>query len=195
MTREQVKKIFPEITEEQLKSVLDLNSADIGRAKGDQEKLQGDLAKANETIREYASTIAELKQAAEGSEDFKKKFEELERKVAEEKAEAERREQEAAEEAALSERFRAAVGENKWRDELTEKAVYSEFKNAVRDEANKGRGDRDILDGLTKDKEYYAQEPGRIPVFVRGTGGTGGGEANPFRFGFTGIRAREAEKK
>lgn len=33
MTREQVKKLFPEATEEQISAVLDANSADIGKAK------------------------------------------------------------------------------------------------------------------------------------------------------------------
>ena len=33
MTREQIKNIFPDITEDQLKAILDINSADIGKAK------------------------------------------------------------------------------------------------------------------------------------------------------------------
>ena len=43
MTREQIKNIFPDITEEQLKAILDINSADIGKAKGDSEKLKEEL--------------------------------------------------------------------------------------------------------------------------------------------------------
>lgn len=174
MKREDIKKYFPDATEEQLKGLLDINSADIGKVKGDFDKVKADLDKANSTIKEYETTISELKKSAEDNEDFKKKFEELEQKIADEKAEAEKKAKEEAEEAALAERFKTVVGENKWRDELTEKAVYSEFKAAVAEEANKGKGDKDILDTLTKDKEYFAKDPAKTPAFSRGSGFGGG---------------------
>lgn len=34
MKREDIKKFFPDATEEQLKGLLDINTADIGKAKG-----------------------------------------------------------------------------------------------------------------------------------------------------------------
>ncbi len=73
-----------------------------------------------------------------------------------------------------SNRFKTVVGEQKWRDALTEKAVYAEFKTALQDEANKGKGDKDILTALTQDKEYFAKDPARVPAFSRGTGFAGG---------------------
>lgn len=175
MKREDIKKFFPDATEEQLKGLLDINTADIGKAKGELETVKADLEKANGTVKEYETTIADLRKSTEGNEDFKKKFEELEKKIAEEKAEAERKAKEAAEEAEFSERFKTVVGEQKWRDELTEKAIYAEFKTALQDEGNKGKGDKDILEALTKDKEYFAKDPARVPAFSRGTGFAGGG--------------------
>lgn len=173
MKREDIKKYFPDATEEQLKGLLDINTADIGKAKGDFDKVKADLNKANGTIKEYETTIADLKKSAEGNEDFKKKFEELEQKIADEKAEADRKAKEAAEEADFSNRFKTVVGEQKWRDELTEKAVYSEFKTALKDEANKGKGDKDILEALTKDKGYFS-DPSKTPgIFTRGSGFAG----------------------
>ena len=118
---------------------MDINSADIGKAKGDFDKVKADLEKANGTITEYETTIADLKKSAEGNEDFKKKFEELEQKIADEKAEADRKAKEAAEEADFSNRFKTVVGEQKWRDELTEKAVYSEFKTALKDKQDNSK--------------------------------------------------------
>lgn len=174
MKREDIKKIFPDATEEQLKGLLDINTADIGRAKGELETVKADLEKANGTLKEYETTIADLKKSAEGNEDFKKKFEDLEQRIADEKAEAERKAKEEAEEAEYSSRFKTVVGEQKWRDELTEKAVYAEFKTALQDEANKGKGDKDILAALTQDKEYFAKDPARVPAFSRGTGFAGG---------------------
>ena len=193
MKREDIKKYFPDATEEQLKGLLDINTADIGKAKADYDKVKSDLDKANGTIKEYETTIADLKKSAEGNEDFKKKFEELEQKIADEKAEADRKAKEAAEEADFSNRFKTVVGEQKWRDELTEKAVYSEFKTVLKDEANKGKGDKDILEALTKDKGYFS-DPSKTPgIFTRGTSGGTGGEQNPFSFNFAGVRAKETK--
>ena len=174
MKREDIKKLFPDATEEQLKGLLDINTADIGRAKGELETVKADLEKANGTLKEYETTIADMKKSAEGNEDFKKKFEDLEQRIADEKAEAERKAKEEAEEAEYSSRFKTVVGEQKWRDELTEKAVYAEFKTALQDESNKGKGDKDILAALTQDKEYFAKDPARVPAFSRGTGFAGG---------------------
>ena len=174
MKREDIKKIFPDATEEQLKGLLDINTADIGKAKGELETVRADLEKANGTLKEYETTIADLKKSAEGNEDFKKKFEELEQRIADEKAEAEKKAKEEAEDAEYSSRFKTVVGEQKWRDELTEKAVYAEFKTALQDEANKGKGDKDILAALTQDKEYFAKDPARVPAFSRWTGFAGG---------------------
>ncbi|WP_277119094.1 phage scaffolding protein [Anaerotignum faecicola] len=174
MKREDIKKIFPDATEEQLKGLLDINTADIGKAKGELEAVKADLEKANGTLKEYETTIADLKKSAEGNEDFKKKFEDLEQRIAVEKAEAEKKAKEEAEEAEYSNRFKTVVGEQKWRDELTEKAVYAEFKTALQDETNKGKGDKDILAALTQDKEYFAKDPARVPAFSRGTGFAGG---------------------
>lgn len=174
MKREDIKKIFPDATEEQLKGLLDINTADIGKAKGELEAVKADLEKANGTLKEYETTIVDMKKSAEGNEDFKKKFEELEQRIADEKAEAERKAKEEAEEAEYSNRFKTVVGEQKWRDALTEKAVYAEFKTALQDDANKGKGDKDILAALTQDKEYFAKDPARVPAFSRGTGFAGG---------------------
>lgn len=192
MKREDIKKFFPDATEEQLKGLLDINTTDIGKAKGELETIRAELEKANGTLKEYETTIADLKKSAEGNEDFKKKFEELEQRIADEKAEAEKKAKAEAEEAEYSNRFKTVVGEQKWRDELTEKAVYAEFKTALQDEANKGKGDKDILETLTKDRNYW-ENPNQ-PASMAGMGtnvNTNG--ANPFNFHFAGVRAKETK--
>jgi chromosome segregation ATPase len=155
MKREQVKNIIPDITDEQLNKLLNIHSEGIGKAKGEFDKVKGDLDKANEDIEKYQSRIAELEEAVNNGDDFKKKFEDLKKEIEDEKAEAKRKAEEEAAENALAERFKTVVGENKWRDELTGEAVYSKFKAALADEANKGKGDKDILDALTKDQNYW----------------------------------------
>lgn len=192
MKREDIKKFFSDATEEQLKGLLDINTADIGKAKGELETVKANLEKANGTLKEYETTIADLKKSAECNEDFKKKFEELEQRIADEKAAAEKKAKAEAEEAEYSNRFKTVVGEQKWRDELTEKAVYAEFKTALQDEANKGKGDKDILETLTKDRNYW-ENPNQ-PANMAGMGtnvNTNG--ANPFNFHFAGVRAKETK--
>ena len=192
MKREDIKKIFPDATEEQLKGLLDINTADIGKAKGELEAVKADLEKANGTLKEYETTIADLKKSAEGNEDFKKKFEDLEQRIADEKAEAEKKAKAEAEEAEYSNRFKTVVGEQKWRDELTEKAVYAEFKTALQDEANKGKGDKDILAALTQDRNYW-ENPNQ-PANMAGMGtNVNTNSANPFNFHFAGVRAKETK--
>ena len=192
MKREDIKKFFPDATEEQLKGLLDINTADIGKAKGELEAVKADLEKANGTLKEYETTIADLKKSAEGNEDFKKKFEDLEQRIADEKAEAEKKAKAEAEEAEYSNRFKTVVGEQKWRDELTEKAVYAEFKTALQDEANKGKGDKDILETLTKDRNYW-ENPNQ-PANMAGMGtNVNTNSANPFNFHFAGVRAKETK--
>lgn len=164
---------------EVIDKIMAENGKDIEREKEKATELNGKLEAANKKVSEYETTIEDLKKSAEGNEDFKKKFEELEQKIADEKAEAERKEKEAKEEADLSERFKTVVGEQKWRDELTEKAIYSEFKNALKEEGNKGKGDKDILESLTKDKGYFSDPSKTGAFFSKGTGnGSGTGSAD-----------------
>lgn len=124
----------------------------------------------NTTKKELESKISELQATGNDAERFKTELEALKQQIADEKAAAELAAKEAAEEADFQNRFNSVVGENKWRDELTQNAVFSEFKKALADAENKGKGDKDILEALTKDKNYYV-EPGNEPVFASGTGG------------------------
>ncbi len=67
MTREEIKGILPDITDEQLKSVLDINSIDIGKAKKDYEDVSGQLATAKTTIKQLndaKSDYDDIKKAA-----------------------------------------------------------------------------------------------------------------------------------
>ncbi|MGN0134136.1 MAG: phage scaffolding protein, partial [Anaerotignum sp.] len=142
------------IEDDAIAKIMAENGKDIEKEKVKAADLNSKLEEANKKVSSYEATISDLKKSAEGNEDFKKKFEDLEQKIAEERAAAEKKAKEEAEEADFSNRFKTVVGEQKWRDELTEKAVYSEFKTALKDEANKGKGDKDILEALTKDKNY-----------------------------------------
>ena len=91
MTREDIKKAFPEATDEQIKGLLDIHTADIGKALKKQEKqitdltterddLKEQLGKANETLTSFEGVdpaklkdeVEKYKKAAKDAEtDFK----------------------------------------------------------------------------------------------------------------------------
>lgn len=116
---------------------------------------RADFNALNSTKKGLEVQLLELQEFSEKEIDLKKRLEELERKVAAEKDNAIRKEREAAQEVYLRKRFDQAAGEHKWRDELTEKAVFAEFQIAIDMEINKGKEDQEILEELTKDKNYF----------------------------------------
>ncbi len=116
---------------------------------------RGDFNTLNSTKKSLEAQFLQLQQGSHGEEDMKQRLETLERKIAAEKEALLRKEQESAQEAYLKKRFAEAAGECKWRDELTEKAVFAEFAAAVAMAVNKGKDDKEILEKLTKDKNYF----------------------------------------
>lgn len=59
MTRDDIRKAFPEATDEQISGLLNIHSADIGRARGNATQLQADLDAANQTITQLRATAGE----------------------------------------------------------------------------------------------------------------------------------------
>lgn len=126
-----------EITAEQQKT------AEI-QAKYDAEK------QARET---FEGKVAELEKVdAEGMSkeiaDLKKQI--ADRKTADDAAEADK---------ALLSRFKGVAGEAKFVNSITEKGIYAEFKDAVSKDENKGKGDKEIYEAITKDRDGIFQNP------------------------------------
>lgn len=165
MKRDDIKKEFPEATDEQINRLLDINSADIGKARGNAAKVQEDLDAA-------LATISELKANAEDSEKLKQRIAEFEQ------AEADRKEAEkkAAERAELEERFGAVSGEKKYIHDMVREGVLNDFGKALLDKANRGKSDAEIFDALTKDKGYFASE--NPPANMGGVGNIGGDDTS-----------------
>ncbi|KXL52000.1 hypothetical protein CLNEO_26990 [Anaerotignum neopropionicum] len=125
----------------------------------------------NTTKKELEAKITEFETSGKDAEKFKTELETLKTQIAEEKAAAEQAAKEAKEQEEMQSRFNSVVGEQKFRDELTGKAIYNEFVSSLKDEANKGKGDKDILEMLTKDKNYF-DNPNK-PVDMPGMGSVG----------------------
>ena len=138
------------------------------------DEVNNQLKAQKDLVAERDKQLEALDTASGDAEKYKKELEDLKAQIASEKEEAKRKAEAAKIEAEYKERFTGLVGEKKWRDELTEKAVYSAFKEALADESNKGKGDKEIFEELTKDRNYY-ENPN--PLDMSGMGGikTGGG--------------------
>lgn len=155
MKREDVTNIFNEATKEQINALLDLNSKDIGEAKADYNQIKSQLEALITEKATLEGKVAELQTVSGDAEKYKADLEALKKQIDDDKAETKRKADEAKLEEEYTTRFQTVVGENKWRDELTGKAVYQSFKEAVASAENKGKGDREIFEILTKDQNYY----------------------------------------
>jgi membrane-associated HD superfamily phosphohydrolase len=80
VTREQVKSIFPDVTDEQLTKILDLNTSDIGKAKAEYEAVTEAKKALEQQIKDRDRDIADLKKSAENNADLSKKYQELQDK-------------------------------------------------------------------------------------------------------------------
>ncbi len=159
MTREQVSNIIEGISEEQISKLLNINSADIGKAKGDFEKMKSQLTEAQSTISELEKNKTDVEKMQEEINKYKQA--EADRLEAEKQAKVEEE---------LNKRFTAVIGEAKFVNELTKNGIFNEFKSALSDETNKGKGDSEIYTTLTKDREDIFANPNKTNINMGGAG-------------------------
>jgi len=170
MTREDIKKLFEGATDDQISALLNINTADIGKAKKDSGDLETKLKAAQEDLGKAQGTIAELEKAKGDAAALQKTINDYkaadEKRIADEKAATAR--------ADIETRFGKALGDRKFAHDYISAGVLNDFEKALTDEANKGKGDVDIFDTLTKDKEgiFASQNPATVKM-----GGLGGGGA------------------
>lgn len=168
MTRDDLRGIIEGITDEQLKKILDINSADIGKVKTDLETVKGNLETANGKIADYEKEIGTLKESIGNTEEMQKKIDTLQQSIDERKAADEA----AALEKATADRFNAVCGEAKFLNEFTKNGLFAEFKTALADDANKTKSDKDIYEAITNGKDNIFMPDGGIPGVASSTGGT-----------------------
>lgn len=151
MKREEIKAIFPDATDEQLKSVMDLNGADIEREKGKRQAIETELADKKTALEKLNNEFTALKESNAGAEDFKAKFEALQKEVADKEAAAKTAAEEKEKAERIAGRFNAVVGEKKFSHDAIRADYLKRFSDAIADEKNAGKSDEDILHELTKD--------------------------------------------
>lgn len=156
MTREQVKSIFADATDEQIKSLLDIHSGDIGKAKAPIADLQAKLDTATADLTAAKSTITQL-EASKGD------VEKLQKEIDDFKAAEKQRNEAAAAaaaRAAIETRFDAVAKGKTFVHDMVRSGVLGDFEKALADKANVGRSDADVFGDLVKDKGYFKPENG-----------------------------------
>lgn len=150
MKREDVSKIFAEATAEQIDKILDLNSADIGKAKKGFDDLKADLETAKQTITDINKQYDDLKAANASAEDYKTKYDEL---VADNKRKADEqaaRELKAAERAEFD-KYINEVRPKGWKKEMYANSYFDLYCEAKAQSENKAKTTADIIHELIKD--------------------------------------------
>ena len=161
MTRDDIKKHFPEATDDQISALLDINSKDIGKHKTAAETAAADLKKANDTIADLNKNKADADALQKIIDDYKAADQ---KRQADERAAAERAEHES--------RFNKVLGEREFAHDYIRQGVFADFEKALADEKNKGKGDSDIFDALVKDDKGV--KPGLCKPQTGGGGGVPG---------------------
>lgn len=151
MKREEIKKIFPDATDEQLKTILDINGADLKKVNGKVTALEAELGESKQSLNDLNTALDEAKKKAESNDDYKQQLEDLQKKVKEDndKREADRLAKEEAQR--TEQRFNAVLGDKKFNHEAIRADYLRKFGEALKDAGNVGKSDIDIFTALTKE--------------------------------------------
>lgn len=170
MKREDIKAIFAEATDEQLKKIMDLNGSDVEREKGKLSALEKELKDKKAAFDTLNGEFETLKASNASAEDYKAKFEKLQGDIAaKEKEEKEAKEKAEREENILNRYNAVAVDKDgkplEWTHEAIKADYLHKFSEALNDKANEGKSDADIFNALTKEDGAAFKVPGAQTVF------------------------------
>lgn len=162
MTREDLRKVFENATDEQISQVLDINSADIGRAK---KKLEDNIAGLTAEL----TSVSDKLKAYDGVD-----LDALRQQLAAYEQVEQQRKQEAQQqehERLLHERFDKLNGDRQYINEFTKNGVYGMFKAELDKQENQGKSDAEIYGALVKDKDGIFANP-NAPQAIPPAGGS-----------------------
>ena len=166
MTRDDLRGIIEGITDEQLKSILDLHSQGVGKAKGEVDALRLQLSETEAKLVGYEEATKSLEESQCEAEKMRIKIEELQKVIDETSAQKSRD--------ALIERFEGVAGDAKFLNDFTRNGLLTEFLEAVQDEKNVGRSDAEIYGGLVECRENIFVPDESVPTVIASTMGFGG---------------------
>lgn len=166
MTRDEIRGIVEGITDEQLKKILDINSADIGKAKQGVAELKESLENAEKALGSLEAEAEELRKSQREAEEIKKERDMLQ-KAADQRAAEDR-------ESALKSRFDAAAGDAEFLNGFTRDGIFGKFSQALEMAENQGKSDAEIFGEIIGDGENIFASKADAPMVVASTLGFGG---------------------
>lgn len=156
MKREDVKKIFAEVTDEQLTAIMALNGKDIENLKSKAEKTENELKEKQTAFDEITKQFEELKKSNATAQDWEKKYTELQQDVATKEKERQEAQAKAERTQRINARFNEALKEcgksdADWNSPFIKNGYLDLFDKAVSADENASKSDKDILHELVKD--------------------------------------------
>jgi FtsZ-binding cell division protein ZapB len=151
MKREEIKAIFPDITDEQLDKVMALHGAEIEKTKAKVTALETELKEKKEAFDNLNTEFETLKTSNASGEEWQKKYEALKADIdaKEKQAEAERIVKEKQD--VILKRFDAVMNGKEFNHDAIKAEYLKRFGEAIELDENKAKSDADIFHELTKD--------------------------------------------
>lgn len=162
MKREFLKELGLE--DEAINKIMAENGKDIESLKGKLSDTEQKLSEAQGKVTQYESKVTELEKLSAGNAELKKQLDDLNAKIAADKAAAEK----ANADKELTEKIVAAFGEKKFVNDYTKNALIDEIKTELVKPENSGKGISEIFTALTKDKDGVFANPN--PADMHGMG-------------------------
>ena len=123
-------------------------------------------------VNTYESEIKTLKESSSKNDDWKSKFEDLDRKIKEQEAESARKK----EDEILTNNIISVFGDKKFTSDYVKNGLIADIKAELNKTENKGKGISEIFESLTKDKTGLFENPNK-PADMPGMGE--GSSSNP----------------
>ena len=151
MKREEIKAIFPDITDEQLDKVMALHGAEIEKTKAKVTALETELKEKKEAFDNLNTEFETLKTSNASGEEWQKKYEALKADIdaKEKQAEADRIVKEKQD--GILKRFDAVMNGKEFNHDAIKAEYLKRFGEAIELDENKAKSDADIFHELTKD--------------------------------------------
>ena len=151
MKREEIKAIFPDITDEQLDKVMALHGAEIEKTKAKVTALETELKEKKEAFDNLNTEFETLKISNASGEEWQKKYEALKADIdaKEKQAEADRIVKEKQD--GILKRFDAVMNGKEFNHDAIKAEYLKRFSEAIELDENKAKSDADVFHELTKD--------------------------------------------
>jgi DNA repair exonuclease SbcCD ATPase subunit len=153
MKREFLKELGLE--DEAINKIMAENGKDIEGWKSKHADTEQKLTEAQGKVTQYESKVAELEKLSAGNADLKKQLDDLNAKIAADKAAAEK----AAADKELTEKIIAAFGDKEFVNDYTKNALINEIKTELIKPENSGKGISEIFTTLTTDRKDIFANP------------------------------------